>query len=101
RPRWSGSAVSDRPSPLKRRETGLGTLTERRAWDLLGLPGSADRLTCSTATARRPEDAPNMAKKTVPAPPNEALPDGESNRYLAMLKSSLGERCSLPRMAPL
>ncbi len=40
-----------------------------------------------------------MAKRSAPvAPPNEALPDGESNRYLARFKSSLCKRWSLTRM---
>jgi hypothetical protein len=43
-----------------------------------------------------------MAKKSTPvAPPNEALPDGESNRYLAKFKSSLSKRWSLTRMETL
>lgn len=45
------------------------------------------------------EAALNMAKKSVPvAPPNAAVPDGESNRYLAKFKTSLCKRWTLTRM---
>lgn len=48
------------------------------------------------------EVAANMPKKNVPAaPPNVALPDGESNRYLAKFKSSLCKRWSSTRMETL
>jgi hypothetical protein len=44
----------------------------------------------------------SMAKKqTTVAPPDEALPDGESNRFLAKFKSSLSKRWSLTRMETL
>jgi hypothetical protein len=43
-----------------------------------------------------------MAKKPITAaPPNEALPEGEPNRYLAKFKSSLCKRWSLTRMETL
>jgi hypothetical protein len=38
-----------------------------------------------------------MAKKPVPVPPPEALPEGESNRYVAKFKASLGKRWSYSR----
>ena len=48
------------------------------------------------------EVAANMSRKNVPpAPPNEALPEGEPNRYLAKFKSSLVKRWSSTRMETL
>lgn len=38
-----------------------------------------------------------MAKRPAPDPPREALPDGESNRYLARVKTSLCKRWSVSR----
>jgi hypothetical protein len=40
-------------------------------------------------------------KNVTPAPPGEALPEGEPNRYLAKLKSSLVKRWSMTRMETL
>lgn len=43
-----------------------------------------------------------MAKKsTAPAPPKEALPDGEPNRFVAKFKAPLCKRWSMTRMATL
>lgn len=42
-----------------------------------------------------------MAKQQPPAPPQEALPDGEPNRYLAKVKASLCRRWSVSRMETL
>jgi len=42
-----------------------------------------------------------MAKTQPPAPPRQALPDGEPNRYLAKVKASLGKRWSVSRMETL
>lgn len=48
------------------------------------------------------EDSSKMTTKNAPvAPPSPALPDGESNRYLAKFKSSLCKRWSLTRMETL
>lgn len=42
-----------------------------------------------------------MAKRQPPAPPKEALPGGETNRYLAKFKASLCKRWSVSRMETL
>jgi hypothetical protein len=42
-----------------------------------------------------------MAKRQPPAPPQEALPDAEPNRYLAKVKASLCKRWSVSRMETL
>ena len=42
-----------------------------------------------------------MAKQQPPAPPREALPDDEPNRYLGKVKASLCKRWSVSRMDPL
>lgn len=42
-----------------------------------------------------------MAKQPPPAPPPEALPDGEPNPYLAKFKASLVKRWSVSKSAVL
>ena len=52
--------------------------------------------------ARTDQTVDNMTKKKAPvAPPIEAMPDGETNLYLAKFKSSLSKRWSLTRMGTL
>jgi hypothetical protein len=53
------------------------------------------------SVVKRRKDEFGMAKQTSAAPPQEALPDAESNRYLAKVKASLCKRWSLSRMETL